>query len=137
MQISCFCPYLQLCIALGCFASVAQAGVGILSLQEEDDALQLFNKLCGSRSEGGDFGGARVWCKFGPGEHVEVVNHNVEVPSPIIPDNVVFVQPPPVTVWDSHKKFTTSHQCSNPYWLFSLVQTQCCCPRRNWSGATH
>ncbi|OXA55632.1 hypothetical protein Fcan01_09627 [Folsomia candida] len=83
---------LAVLIAFGFFA-VAHAGVGILSPQEEADVLQLFAKLCGSRSEGGDWGGAR----FGPGENVEIVNHNVEVPAPAIPDSVVFVQPPPVT----------------------------------------
>ncbi|OXA44326.1 uncharacterized protein LOC110857658 [Folsomia candida] len=79
------------------YFSVVNAGVGILSPPEEADAWELFAKFCGSGSEGGDWGGARVWCKFGPGENLEVINHNVEAPAAVIPDSVVFVQPPPVT----------------------------------------
>jgi len=47
---------------LGC-AALAYAGVGVLSPGEEADALGLFEKYCAGRSEGGEWGGARVWCK--------------------------------------------------------------------------
>jgi len=76
---------------------VAYAGVGQLSLSEEQDALNLFNRLCsGYGSDGQDLGGTRVYCKRGQGEITETQNHRVTVPGSSGQSQTVFVQPPSV-----------------------------------------
>jgi len=76
---------------------VAYAGVGQLSLSEEQDALNLFNRLCsGYGSDGQDIGGTRVFCKRGQGEITETQNHRVTVPGSSGQSQTVFVQPPSV-----------------------------------------
>lgn len=77
---------------------VAYAGVGNLTPQEEAEALKMFERLCsGYGAEGQDIGGVLVYCKRGPGDRQEVLNHNVNVQDNTKqPAQVVFVQPPPV-----------------------------------------
>lgn len=77
---------------------MAHAGVRELSPQEEAEALQLFDQICGQGySEGTQLGDTLVYCKRARGENSETLNHQVQVNSGSQGQNqVVFVQPPPV-----------------------------------------
>lgn len=87
----------QVFVAL--FISVSQAGVGVLSPQDEANALQLFHSMCAQGGGGGDYGEYRVWCKSsGQDYQEEVLTHQVHVPQgAATPGQIVFVQAPPIS----------------------------------------
>lgn len=63
--------------------------------QIEAEALQLYERHCSGRSDGGNDGNLYVYCKRARENIEENLQHQIEVtPGPDAPKQVVFVQPP-------------------------------------------
>jgi hypothetical protein len=72
------------------------AGVGVVTPQVQAEALRLWERFCGPRSEGGNDGGVSVHCKVATEDVRDVQQHTLNIPSSQAGQQVVFVQPPSV-----------------------------------------
>jgi hypothetical protein len=76
-------------------ASVAYAGVGVLTPEVEAEALRLWKAYCDGASEGGTDGNTFIYCKKSQDNFEESLQHDVNLtPSEGAREQVVFVQPP-------------------------------------------
>jgi hypothetical protein len=82
-------------VLVACVAS-AYAGVGVVTPQVQAEALRLWERFCGPRSEGGNDGGVSVYCKVATEDVRDVQQHTLNIPSRQAGQQVVFVQPPSV-----------------------------------------
>jgi len=76
-------------------ASVAYAGVGVVTPEIEAEALRLWQAYCDGASEGGADGSLYIYCKRSGEKYEESLQHEVNLNGDDAPkEQVVFVQPP-------------------------------------------
>jgi hypothetical protein len=68
----------------------------VVTPQVQAEALRLWERFCGPRSEGGNDGGVSVYCKVATEDLRDVQQHTLNIPSRQAGQQVVFVQPPSV-----------------------------------------